>query len=825
MLCAIATALALAACQPNAKLPRPAAPKTTVATTETAHAGIASNQRLPFSVFKPTWQMPSEKKVPGKADVADDFRFGNKQWYAQTEPPKTKDFRAMKEWEGMESVWTVYSDYMPNDKPVRRMMAQMMIAFVTDSKPQAEGYIMYEGEAAKEDFTNALKEFGATCEAMTHLHFVMIPNDAIWHIDSGPLPIVSKDGTLGFVDFAYYHERYLDDAQPSREATDFYKDLTTFRLPMNYEGGNYQGNGAGGVCLTSERQLQNTGWSLKKTHHTLEQYTNCKNLTILKDITDDGTGHIDMFFKWADENRFLVSEYDSNAPEAKDPGYSKTFHENQKRMDDNVDILKAIALPGDATAVVIRQPMMTRLKDEYGNLPRSFINSTIINKVDVYPTFSTKACQDPAGAACKDTTDCNAPGADFTSTCVAGKCTKTVGAFGCDALMGCASGQVCVEEPYYKELAAKAHQSWIDVAPDVKHVGVDATRIAFYSGAVHCITRTIPKANHAKWIADGACAGQVCTGSAEGYAGACECDGQCTGAKYVCNCQFCKGKCASNGKGCGTDGDCLDKAGNVIAGDCVIDPKQTCPGVGESSSLPCGDVSFEGKCEGATLSFCEGGKLNTQSCGGCCGWSVSSAYYDCLSGGLCTGCNDACGAESETGCSEQSTHAWKCVKDAAGCLVREWSFCGPKGKCDAATHACGAATDTPDAGSTGGGPCSVDAGPADAGSTDAGTCVDPDVAVTQPDQSTPDSATGTDAKVPTPDDLAVASDTTGGTGGDGATTADALAATDSGTPTTGSGGGDSGGCAVAASARSDAGLALAFGFALAVLALRRRRGA
>jgi len=84
-----------------------------------------------------------------------------------------------------------------------------------------------------------------------------------------------------------------------------------------------------------------------------------------------------------------------------------------------------------------RLPMMTRFKDQYGDVPRTFINSTFANGVNVYPSYTTSSCQSPNGAQCKIDADCGS-----NQHCAAGRCTPGPAAAGCDELMPCSSGLV-----------------------------------------------------------------------------------------------------------------------------------------------------------------------------------------------------------------------------------------------------------------------------------------------------------------------------------------------------------------------------------------------
>lgn len=44
----------------------------------------------------------------------------------------------------------------------------------------------------------------------------------------------------------------------------------------------------------------------------------------------------------------------------------------------------------------------------------------------------------------------------------------------------------------------------------------------------------------------------------------------------------------------------------------------------------CGDIGYEGLCDGDELLYCDNGSLQSQSCAFGCGWDAVNSYYDCL---------------------------------------------------------------------------------------------------------------------------------------------------------------------------------------------------
>ncbi|GMV41147.1 MAG: hypothetical protein AMXMBFR64_28630 [Myxococcales bacterium] len=616
--------------------------------------GEVTEARPDFSTLLPAFETEAEKKVPGKADAADDYRKANPQWYSITQPPAGKTYRALTEWEPQQILLTTYSDGVKGNKNVRQTIVDIVYHTIVDAHSKAG--VIVASQATANDFTAGLKAKGASDAMITDkIQYIIMPNDSIWLIDYGPVPVVEAEtGTLAFGDFRYYHNRYLDDAIPTRLAHETF-GVSAYRMPISTEGGTFQADGVG-VCYTAERALQYSGMTNAEFLKVWKDYLSCDQLVVMKDITDDGTGHIDMFFKLAAPDLTLLGEYqDKYVVDAT----------NKKRMDDNKTLLEALALPEGKTMKVVRAPFPSKKN----NVPRTFLNSTLINGVNLWPVYS-------------------------------------------DA----------------KDAEAEALAAWQEVLPDWNHVGILCDDIAQWSGTVHCVTRTIPEGNLQKWIPDGQCNGGQCTpASADGYDGACfgTSKDQCWGPDWVCECPLCTpdGKCyAPTCEGhCGsdqpTDAGCYCDAACVQYGDCCGDYQQVCGGGGGEgcegkcgSDQPtaagcycddscvqygdccsdyatlcggeptgCGGVTYEGCCaeNGTKLQYCENDKLTVLNCAeNGCGWDGTNGFYDCGKEGedpsgenprVCTECVPSCGDA-------------KCGDDGCG---GSCGSCGPNEYCDA----------------------------------------------------------------------------------------------------------------------------------------------
>jgi agmatine/peptidylarginine deiminase len=567
-----------------------------------AEAAVKVKPGFKNPAILPAYKLPGEDRVPGKQDAASDFRKAHPQWYAITEPPPAQ-YRPMKEWEPMEAIIITYSNYLPGDPQTAKTMADIVVGSVDVGKV----WVVVESDAAKNDLLNRVKDGGLSDQQIEdQIVFFNIENDAIWMIDFGPLPMVDDEaGTQIWQDFRYYHQRVLDDAIPTRLANRL--DITTYRSPFDFEGGNFQADGEE-FCYTTERLYYYTGLDYDGVNDVFKTYYGCKEAVVLKDITNDGTGHVDMFFKLGGKNTAFMGEYTV----VNDPT-------NKQRMDDNVAILDALKYTSGGGIKTYRIPMPNAGKSGSESIPRTFINSTLFvsadgqTKVNLWPMYTVD-----------------------------------------------------------KDLEAEALDAWEEGLPGWDHIGIVSDQISLYSGAIHCVTRTVPALPLEKAIADGTCVDGACQGADGAYDGVCiagsEEDPGCWGPQWECLCNICNaagceipascgdGTCdaSENCFSCAADCGCgVDQACSVVTGQCgsdtcgngTCDDGENCLSCaadcgcknGESCSFgictddPCGGITYDGCCDGDdSLVYCDGGDLVVMGCqGGGCGWTADKSWYDC----------------------------------------------------------------------------------------------------------------------------------------------------------------------------------------------------
>ncbi|MCB9733332.1 MAG: agmatine deiminase family protein [Deltaproteobacteria bacterium] len=531
-----------------------AAPAVTATPLDAEGRFLVNPRLLPAHRVNPT-------KATLKADEFDNERAANPQHFAITVPPANiAHVRPMVEWEPMRAITMSYPGYMLTSANA----TATFVSIAQHASEHGEVWFLVDGNQAENGLTSRILAAGVPPERLgSTIRFLHAPLDSVWFIDAGPLPLVdTQANTFAFADFRYYHERPLDDALPTvlaRNLAGFGYEATTsvYRAPLTVEGGTFQST-TDGICFTGDRELYNLSCydgacdegiealtlAQLQTHPfadamraTLAQYVGCKDLVVLHSITDDGTGHIDMYLKVLDDHRVLIGKY-----EAPFSGQQAT---NAARLDDDAAFIEAYVKPDGSRFTAPRIIMPGSRNSSFGRVPFTYVNSTFFNGLNLWPAY-----------------------------------------------------------PSYSDWNASrdaAEATWNEVLPDMEHIYVDATELSFYSGAIHCVTRTIPAIEAGDWVADGTCGGAECAAPAGGYDGVCVPgdDGleACWGPAWQCDCNDCSTGC-------------------------------------EVAADPCGGIPFAGCCDGSTLYYCEQQRVYSQACQGGCGWDGSSGWYDCSFSGV-----------------------------------------------------------------------------------------------------------------------------------------------------------------------------------------------
>ncbi|MGB0589595.1 MAG: agmatine deiminase family protein [Myxococcota bacterium] len=600
---------------------------------------------------------------PLKADANDDIRALNPERFAITAPPKL-GVRPMVEWEPMRSIILSVPAYMASYANAWATLTS--IGF--HSAKVAEVWYIVSADSVATNLTNSLLNMGMDeADIGTKVKFLVQPLDSVWVIDSGPLPIVDPvTDTFAFLDFRYYPDRPFDDGNPSWlgrqvDALGLEAPINTYRPALSTEGGTFQAT-EDGLCITGNRQIYHMSCAapggcdasirtmpldeVQEHPLTLEieaiwrEYAGCVDTVVTNSITDDGTGHIDMYLKVLDTDRVLIGYYE--------PPFEGQAEQNAARMDANAEFLANYVKPNGSSFTVERITMpghrTVQSGDGSSTMPFTYINSTFINGLNLWPAFTF---------------------------------------------------------PEWEESRNLAQSEWQAALPDVEHIWIDSEELSFWSGAIHCVTRTVPAVTPSTWVPDGTCNGcNECEAPEGGYDGVCRPGSAqadvCYGPEWLCNCNDCDSPCpgevsadAPVSDPCQgiSKGGCCNASENLVY--CDADGLSTinCQGQGCGWNADKGwfDCTYEGddpsgenvkSCDAIQEAFeacvpsCDGKVCGDDGCGGRCG---SCGECDmCLEGACVLACEDACELD-EVGCD--GTLQWACAMGSVGCTERVETDC------------------------------------------------------------------------------------------------------------------------------------------------------
>jgi agmatine/peptidylarginine deiminase len=257
-----------------------------------------------------------------------------------------------------------------------------------------------------EDTTAVLDYMARQGKPLTNVKFFFHPGNEFWYRDCGPIGYYYGDqDSIGWVDFQYYVGRPLDDSIPQNIGRDMgYPVVTT---TVGYEGGNIMLDGLGNLFTSDSlyihnsdeygqyyideegqiNEIQKTALTKAEVNDSLTHYLNLKSMHVLPGLEyDGGTGHIDLYADFYDENRGVFSRY---------PYEMRNFTDT-KIAGKNVDTIMAIVRSsGDHYYKrYIGFPHNDKGKwytssANYLNYTRSYSNHVFVNKAIIQPVFAT----------------------------------------------------------------------------------------------------------------------------------------------------------------------------------------------------------------------------------------------------------------------------------------------------------------------------------------------------------------------------------------------------------------------------------------------------
>ncbi len=307
----------------------------------------------------------------------------NSALYTFEETPKAQGFSFPAEWEKQDALWLswphkeeswpgkIHSIYGPYSQFIKLVAADQLVRInVADEamKTFAMGHIMAAGAN------------------MDNISFYFHPTNDAWCRDHGPAFVINREtGEKAVVDWGYnawggkYPPFDLDDVVPTKIAKEF--NLKLFTPPIVMEGGSVEFNGKGTIltttaCLLNENR--NPHLTKEQIEGYLKDYYGQEQVLWLGDgiVGDDTDGHIDDITRFVAEDTVLtVVEEDPN-------------DENYELLQENLAALKEMTLLDGRPLKIVELPMPKPVIYEDQQLPASYANFYIANKVVVVPVFN-----------------------------------------------------------------------------------------------------------------------------------------------------------------------------------------------------------------------------------------------------------------------------------------------------------------------------------------------------------------------------------------------------------------------------------------------------
>lgn len=304
----------------------------------------------------PAYQTEAEVEEAGKADAID-LRASYEEIYGITAAPQGT-VRALAEWEPVDGVLVSWTDGMDD----------YLTNLVEVLHRSTTVYVITPNLSYSQSLERYFRQMGINTD---RIRFFEYSHEAFWTRDFGPVTVELANGRPAFVDTSYYWNRRRDDAVPTLMGA--YFDVDVYRPRISSEGGNFMTNGQG-LCATTTWMLEeNTHFNSQGLADEMQRYFGCRQTIILERMAGEGTGHIDMYAKFTQDDTVLVGQYDSYVDST-----------NAAILDRNAERLANITLPDGRPLQVVRIPMPTPRYPVYG----SYTNSLLINNTAIIPSYS-----------------------------------------------------------------------------------------------------------------------------------------------------------------------------------------------------------------------------------------------------------------------------------------------------------------------------------------------------------------------------------------------------------------------------------------------------
>lgn len=223
-------------------------------------------------------------------------------------------------------------------------------------------------------------------------------NLTVWARDWAPLSAKTNDGGIRLLDFNYYTSRKADDftAQSFERLLDFDR----LSVPVYNEGGNFMNNSEGHCMMTTRvtdanrvrERADDYILSARDIQNLYGMSAGCKKTTIFPRMPFEGTGHIDMWAKFMDDDTLIVSELRNEVLNLYRGSERTRTAQIQKYLNDRASEIRAMGYR------VIRIPIPGPVWSDSGDTFRSYTNSLIVNDDAIVPRYTKPAYNDLATA-------------------------------------------------------------------------------------------------------------------------------------------------------------------------------------------------------------------------------------------------------------------------------------------------------------------------------------------------------------------------------------------------------------------------------------------
>jgi agmatine/peptidylarginine deiminase len=245
---------------------------------------------------------------------------------------------------------------------------------------------------------------------LTNYRFFVIPQggNSFWARDFTPLGFYYGDqDSLAFIDFTYYPGRANDDSLGVYLLPQLgYK---VFQTSLMNEGGNFFTDGSNRILTSSaviESNAQNEGqvFDLRPNTNPVYRFRSPLNSSQIRDTMrrlfgvdsvnilqrlqhDGGTGHLDLYLRQLDEERFMTTDFPDVFNNQQFPDFN--------RVRNNIRVLGTMNGPYGRTYEFPTIPLPTNDDGSYSTRgtdytqdARNYINGIQVNKTLIFPTYS-----------------------------------------------------------------------------------------------------------------------------------------------------------------------------------------------------------------------------------------------------------------------------------------------------------------------------------------------------------------------------------------------------------------------------------------------------